>query len=393
MSSSLYRRLHGVFTNTAKSQVLTAIADAKPKVPPPFNPISEAESSKEQKFRPLIRKFKYLSKDPRFRRRHVNYESFIRRLGRTQQFSAIEDILEHQKIYPEIEDEGFVVRLISLYGKAGMFEQARRLFDEMADLNCERTIISFNALLAACVNSKKYDKISEIFKELPGKLAIEPDVISYNTVIKALCEMGSLHSAVLVMKEMEKNGIDTDVVTFNTLLDAFHKNNMSSEAEKMWTLMEKKNVISNVRSYNSRIRWLVENNQVVEAEELFEKMKKRGVNPDIYSHNSMIKACAKDGNLELAKSWYVKLEENGCVPNRPTFELLITLACDKDDPDSAYDLCKKSINLKLNVFTGTIQRVVDTLVDHSMIEEAKELLEIGKNCPFRYKLSMPNDLQ
>nr|XP_009767373.1 PREDICTED: pentatricopeptide repeat-containing protein At3g13150-like [Nicotiana sylvestris] len=364
MSYSLYRRLHNVFTNTAKSQVLAAIADAKPKVPPPFNPISEPESSKEQKFRPLIRKFKYLSKDPRFRCRHVNYESFVRRLSRTQQFSAIEDILEHQKIYPEIEDEGFVVRLISLYGKAGMFEQARRLFDEMPELNCERTIISFNALLAACVNSKKYDKISEIFRELPGKLAIEPDVISYNTVIKALCEM-----------------------------DAFHKNNMSSEAEKMWTLMEKKNVISNVRSYNSRIRWLVENNQVVEAEELFEEMKNRGINPDTYIYNSMIKACAKDGNLELAKIWYVMLEENGCAPNRPTFKLLITLACDKDDPDSAYDLCKKCINLKLNVFTGTIQRVVDALVDHSMIEEAKELLEIGKNCPFRYKLSMPNDLQ
>lgn len=204
MSYSLYRRLHNVFTNTAKSQVLTAITDAKPKVPPPFNPISEPESSKEQKFRPLIRKFKYLSKDPRFRCRHVNYESFVRRLSRTQQFSAIEDILEHQKIYPEIEDEGFVVRLISLYGKAGMFEQARKLFDEMPELNCDRTIISFNALLAACVNSKKYDKISEIFRELPGKLAIEPDVISYNTVIKALCEMGSLHSAVLAVKEMEK---------------------------------------------------------------------------------------------------------------------------------------------------------------------------------------------
>ncbi|XP_059298924.1 pentatricopeptide repeat-containing protein At3g13150-like [Lycium ferocissimum] len=369
------RRLHDVFTKTAaKSQVLTAIGGAK---------------SKESKYQYQIHKFKQSSNKPKFRRNFTNYELFIHKLIRTKQFSAIEDVIQHQKIYPEIKNERFVVRFISLYGKAGMFEHAQKLFDEMPQLNCERTVMSFNALLAACVNSKKYDKVNEIFKELPGKLGIEPDVFSYNTMIKALCDMGSLDSIVSIMNEMGKNGIDPDVITFNTLLDGFYKNNRFSEAEKIWTRMEKMKVIPNVRSYNSRLRGLAENNQVVEAEKLFEEMKKRGVNPDTHSHNAMITGCAKDGNLELAKSWYAKLWENGCLPDLATFSLLIPLAWDKDDPDFAYDLCKKCIDLRRNVYTITIQRVVDMLVVRSMIKEAKELVELGKNCSFRYRLSVP----
>ncbi|XP_009602451.1 pentatricopeptide repeat-containing protein At3g13150-like [Nicotiana tomentosiformis] len=391
MASSLYRRLHDVFTKTAKPQVLTAIADVKSKVPQPVKAISKPESSKEQTFQSLIRKFKQDSKNPKFRRSYQKYASFVRRLIQSEQFSGIQDIFEHQKVYPEIKSERFVVRFISLYGKAGMFEHAQKLFDEMPDLDCERTVMSFNALLGACVNSKKYDKIREIFREFPGKLAIEPDVVSYNTVIKAFSEMGSPHSAVLLIEEMEKNGIDPDVITFNTLLDAFYKNNKFSEAEKMWILMEKKNVIPNVRSYNSRLRSLVENSQVVEAEELFEEMKKRGVNPDTHSHNAMISARTKDGDLELAKSWYAKLEENGCLPDLVTFVLLIPLACDKGDPEFAYKLCKECIVLKHTVYTSIIQRVVDMLVAHSMIEEAKELVKMGKNCSFHYKLTVPND--
>ncbi|KAJ8534712.1 hypothetical protein K7X08_016440 [Anisodus acutangulus] len=377
MSSSLYRRLHDVFTKTGKPQLLTAIANAT----------GTPQSSKEQKYRSLVRKFKQSSNSPKFRHQFTNYESFVHHLIRTKQFSAIEDVLEHQKNYPDIKNERFAVRLISLYGKAGMFEHARKLFDEMPDLKCQRTVMSFNALLAAGVNSKIYDKINEIFRELPGELGIEPDVFSYNTMIKALCDMGSLDSAVLVMDEMGKNGIDPDVITFNTVLDGFYKNSRFYEAEKIWDLMEKK-VITNVRSYNSRLRGLVEKNQVVEAESLFEEMKKRGVNPDTHSHNAMITGYAKDGNLELAKSWYAKLRENGCLPDLATFCLLIPLACNKDDPDFAYDLCKKCIDLKHNVLTITIQRVVDMLVVRSMIKEAEELVELGQNCSFRYRLAM-----
>lgn len=67
-----------------------------------------------------------------------------------------------------------------------MFDEAQKLFDEMPRLNYERTVLSFNALLGACINSKNFDKFSELFKELREKLLLQLNTGSYNKVVKAL---------------------------------------------------------------------------------------------------------------------------------------------------------------------------------------------------------------
>ncbi|XP_062014785.1 small ribosomal subunit protein mS79 (rPPR3b)-like [Rosa rugosa] len=112
-------------------------------------------------------------------------------LANVKRFRVIDEIVEDQKKYPDFSDEDFTVRIISLYGKAGMFDNAGKVYDEMPQRNCERTVLSFNVLLGACVNSKKFDMVEKIFRDVPEKLSIEPDLVSYNTVIKASCKISN----------------------------------------------------------------------------------------------------------------------------------------------------------------------------------------------------------
>lgn len=370
MSTTNYNRLRSVF-----SKIPSPIASIKPKLTsetPPFTP------TPPPKIKSLVKNFKEYSDNPRFRRHHGHYEATVRRLADGQHFSAIHDILEHQKQYPDITDERFAVRLICLYGKANMADHAQKLFDEMPSLNCERTVLSFNALLGACVNSKKFDRVSELFKEMPENLSVEPNIVSYNTVIKALCDRGSLDSAVVAMDEMEKNDIKPDTVTFNTLLHAFYRKNRIEEAENLWSLMEKKNVVANVRSYNSRLRGLVVDNRISDATELIEEMSKKGVKPDNYSYNAVIKGFVDVGNLQEANVWYKKMMVNECIPDRATFGMLVPFACDNNDFDYACQLCKKAIRTKQPVYNSLVRRVIDGLVKRSKDEEAKKLMKIAK---------------
>jgi pentatricopeptide repeat protein len=113
--------------------------------------------------------------------------------------------------------------------------------NEMPDQNCRIRVLSLNALLG--VNSKKFDFVDGLFKELPKKLSIEPDLISYNTVIKAFCQMGSFDSAVLLLDEMENKGLEPNLFTFNTLLNGLYGKGRVSDGEKIWELMLKKNVV------------------------------------------------------------------------------------------------------------------------------------------------------
>lgn len=93
-------------------------------------------------------------------------------LRKLHTYSGIEEIIEHKKCYPDIRDDSFVAGFMLLYGSAKMYDHARKLFDEMPQLDCQRSFFSFNALLDPCIRSERYDEIGLLFRELPEKLSI-----------------------------------------------------------------------------------------------------------------------------------------------------------------------------------------------------------------------------
>ncbi|XP_065877198.1 pentatricopeptide repeat-containing protein At3g13150-like [Euphorbia lathyris] len=347
--------------------------------------------TKCHKLQKMVDEFKKSSQSPEFRAlKHKDYFLVVRRLKAANQLSMVEDIVEHQKKFEDITNEQFTTRLILLYGRAGMFEHAHKLFDEMTELKCERTVRSFNALLSACIDAGKYDKLEEILRDFPDKLGITPDVISFNTLIKGYFEMGKQDSALLVLDEMEKRGMEPDLITFNTLLNGFYGGGNLEQGEEIWGLMESKNIVPNVRSYNSRLRGLVSQKRMTEAVELFGEMEEKGVQPDVISFNAVITGFCVDDDVEKVYYWYLKLRGSGYIPDRVTYVTLIPFFCRKDDFSTAHELCIEIINQGLPVRSTLFQPVVNGLVKQSKVEEAKELVELGKsNNHLSFKLSMP----
>lgn len=48
-----------------------------------------------------------------------------------------------------------------------MFDHALKICHQMDDLGTPRSAISFNVLLSACVHSKLYDRVAQLFDEMP----------------------------------------------------------------------------------------------------------------------------------------------------------------------------------------------------------------------------------
>ncbi|XP_031275111.1 pentatricopeptide repeat-containing protein At3g13160, mitochondrial-like isoform X2 [Pistacia vera] len=345
---------------------------------------------REKDLERLVDKFKKSSDLERFRTKGGIYKDTVRRLAHAKPFEYVEEILEHQKQYKDASKEGFSVRLISLYGQAGMFENAHKLFEEMPERNCKQTIFSFNALLGACVNSKKFDMVDGLFSDLPKKLGIEPDLVSYNTVVKAYCKMGSFDSATKLLDEMEKKGENPDRITFNTLLYAFYNNGRFADAEMIWQRMVDKIVTPDIRSYNAKLNGLAIEKKTKEAVELVEEMRNKKIKPDVFSFNAVIKGFVNEGKLEEAKQWYDDIEKSDCVINKGTFTILVPFVCEKGDLELSFELCKKILSRRCLVDQELLQLVVDSLVKESKIEEAKKLVELSKTinyCEYNLKLS------
>jgi pentatricopeptide repeat protein len=381
----MYRVLHRTFCTFAEESTTAAATTTN------IKSISQ-DLFKEKNLKTLVDKFKKASDITRFRKKTGIYEDTVRRLAGAKRFRWVRDIIEHQKNYSDISNEGFSARLITLYGKSKMHRHAQKLFDEMPQRNCNRSVLSLNALLAAYLHSKQYDVVERLFKELPDQLSVKPDLVSYNTYIKALLEMGSYDSAVSVVDEMEKNGVNTDLITFNTLLDGLYSNGRFEDGEKLWEKIGEKNVTPDIRTHNARLLGLAVAKKTGEAVEFYEEMEKKGLKPDIFSFNALIKGFADEGNLDEAKKWFDEIGKSEYEPGKGTYSIILPFLCEKGDLKTAFEMVKNIFYNRCRVDVSLLQLVVDKMVSESMVAEAKEIVEQGKkNSYCRYKLNLPAD--
>ncbi|KMT04065.1 hypothetical protein BVRB_8g186620 [Beta vulgaris subsp. vulgaris] len=381
--------LRKILKTSAAAPTSTLLQSAKPT----SIPISVKELVEESNLEELAKKFKQVaSNSSKFRNRHNIYDFTISRLALAKRYNLIEDILESHKNFDDITREGFAIRLISLYARAGMFDHARKVFDEMPELKCPRTVKSFNAVLKAGVEAKRFEDVFRLFREGPATLSISCDVLTYNIVIHAFCETGSVDEGLMMVDEMMEKGVNPSVVTFNTLLDGFYREKGFEGGEIIWSMMDELNVVRNTRSYNLKMQGMVNEGELRNAVALFEVLESEGLKPDVSTFNVLMKGCCDQGNVEEAKKWYNALLESGAMPNSITFSTIVPKFCDRGDFDLAFELCKKMFKRQFVVDEALLQLVVNGLVKASLTEEAEELVKLGKsNSYVQYDLVLPSD--
>nr|UPT49369.1 pentatricopeptide repeat protein AaPPR339 [Agave angustifolia]UPT49952.1 pentatricopeptide repeat protein AaPPR1568 [Agave angustifolia] len=379
-------RLSRLFSTSAAT-----LNPKKPKPPQPQNPNPKKPNPdpkpetlnttinnlfNERSLDRLVSSFKKSSASYRFRCRHRIYDSAVGRLSAARRYDSVKEILDFQKQFrDDFKREGFGIRLISLYGKAEMVDDAKRTFDELEELGCPRTVKSFNALLTVFAECGLFERVMEAFEKAPD--SITPNGISYNILIKALCDKGDLDAALKLLDTMEEKGFSPGLVTYNILLNAFYGNARFSDAENVWDRMKKEKIEPDIKSFNAKMRGLASEGKMAEAVELVNELKRLKLKPDIFTFNALIKGFCKDGNLEEAKKVYVNLTKNDCAPNRGTFGVLIPSLCEAGELDMALKLCNESVSRRRSVDVTLLQGVVDGLVKASRKKEAKNLVNLA----------------
>ncbi|KAI4304301.1 hypothetical protein MLD38_039832 [Melastoma candidum] len=311
---------------------------------------------------------------PLFIRNGRSFENSVLRLLREKDISVVEARLQDQKRHIRGR-EGFAVQLMLLYGRVGLFEGARKVFDEMPDLGCSRSALSLNSLLEAAINSEEWEMVDLIFRDLSKELSLDANLITYNTVMKAYCKMGRFHDAEDLLVEMEAGDIAPDVVTFNTILNGLYKSGNFTKGEKLWELMLSKNIEPTIRSYNARLRGMVLETLVGDAVKLFEEMQEKGVMPDVFSYNPLISAYCNLGDLDEAKKWYRRMVEKGIGVDKVTVAALVPILCEKGEFEMAYRLCVEAIDKRLVKEAELLQSAVDCMVKESQVGLAEKIVE------------------
>lgn len=93
-----------------------------------------------------------------------------------------------------------------------------------------------NAALATLFGSGEVERAQEIFAEMTAKGL--PNVVTYNTMVKAYCAKGDITNTRSLLKQMGNNGIEPDAVTYNSLLDCTVKTGALPDALQVLDEME-----------------------------------------------------------------------------------------------------------------------------------------------------------
>ena len=81
------------------------------------------------------------------------------------------------------------------------FEAAYRLLDAMVEKGCEPDVISYNVILRELFKEGKRDEANDLFEDMPRR-GCAPDVVSYRILFDGFCNGMQLKEAAFILDEM-----------------------------------------------------------------------------------------------------------------------------------------------------------------------------------------------
>jgi pentatricopeptide repeat protein len=211
--------------------------------------------------------------------------------------------------------------LVNLYaagGGANGVGYARSVFDEMD----ERTVVSWNSLLAGYIRCGDIDEARRIFDEMP-----ERNVISWTTMISGCAHNGRCRQALSLFGEMRRAHVELDQVSLVAALSACAEIGNLNLGRWIHGYIEERMSVRNqpllVSLNNALIHMYASCGVIDEAYKVFSKMPRKIT----VSWTSIITGLAKLGRGEEALSVFRSMLGSGVNQVRPDEITFIGVLC------------------------------------------------------------------
>ncbi|KAK4784626.1 hypothetical protein SAY86_018994 [Trapa natans] len=213
--------------------------------------------------------------------------------GRVTDTVRMLEAMWHQEDSSSQPDHVSYTTVISAMVNTGSMDQAREVLAEMLRVGVPANRITYNVLLKGYCLQLQMDKARELLKEMSHGAGIEPDVVSYNTLIDGCILVDDSAGALGYFNEMRSRKIAPTKVSYTTLMKAFAFSGQPKLAHKVFDEM-----VQDPRVEVDRVAWnmLVEGycrlGLVEEAKKLIQRMKESGVYPDVATYGSLANGIA-----------------------------------------------------------------------------------------------------
>ncbi|KAG2383825.1 Pentatricopeptide repeat-containing protein [Vigna angularis] len=236
--------------------------------------------------------------------------------------------------------------LVKAYVKVGMVEKGLETFRRNIEACFIPNVIACNCLLSGLSRFNYITQCWEVYEEM-GKLGmvhrgIDPDIVSYNTLVCGYCKRGKMQMCRSVLYEMIGNRICPDSITCRLIVDGY-----------------------------------VRDGKLVSALNTVEELKKYRIKIPEEVYDYLVVALCKEGKPFAARSFLQRvISQDGYIPKRNTYNKLVESLCGFNNVEEALvlksEMEKKSMKVNIVAYRALISclcRVKRSLEAESLLEE------------------------
>ncbi|OIW13510.1 hypothetical protein TanjilG_28546 [Lupinus angustifolius] len=322
---------------------------------------------------PLLAKqiFDYASTVPNFRHTYSTYLILVLKLGRSKNFTLLDQIIIRLKNDPSYKiTHTLFTYLIRVYGEADLPEKALKMFYTMMQFNLKPLTKHLNCILEILVSHRNYVRPAfDLFRDA-HKHGVVANTRSYNVLMRAFCLNGDVSIAYMLFNKMFKRDVLPDIESYRILMQALCRRNQVNGAVDLLEDMLNKGFVPDSLTYTTLLNSLCRKKKLREAYKLLCRMKVKGCNPDILHYNTVILGFCREGRAHDAGKVIDDMHVNGCLPNLVSYRTLVSGLCDMGMFDEAKKYMEDMLGKGFSPHFAVIHALVKGFCNVGRIEEA-----------------------
>jgi pentatricopeptide repeat protein len=244
-----------------------------------------------------------------------------------------------RSVFDEMDERTVVSwnSLLAGYIRCGDIDEARRIFDEMP----ERNVISWTTMISGCAHNGRCRQALSLFGEM-RRAHVELDQVSLVAALSACAEIGNLNLGRwihgYIEERMSVRNQPLLVSLNNALIHMYASCGVIDEAYKVFSKMPRKNTVS----WTSIITGLAKLGRGEEALSVFRSMLGSGVNqvrPDEITFIGVLCACSHAGFVDEGRHLFERMNQTwGISPKIEHYGCMVDLLSRAGFLDEAYRL-------------------------------------------------------
>ncbi|GKD42270.1 putative pentatricopeptide repeat-containing protein, partial [Tanacetum coccineum] len=187
--------------------------------------------------------------------------------------------------------------MIDMYAKCGRVEDGAKVFGEMR----ERSLISWNAMIAGYACGYNGDKALRLFKEMQVEGNV-PDEFTFTSTLKACAGIGEVWAGKQIHGFLISTGfrLSEEMIVAGSLIDLYAKCGYLCDAQKVFDCVAEKSVIS----WTTLVVGYAQYGNLSKAMESYRELKKSGVTVDEFVLSSLMAVFADFALVEQGKQMH-----------------------------------------------------------------------------------------